>query len=288
MNLIGKIFVVLIFVMSLVFMSFAVAVYATHQNWRKTVERPQNEVGAGAPLGLKFQLEAAKQQFEKLEQEKAQLEADVAKEATAKRQVLAKLETEKNELQVQRDELVKQRDALMVKDKDAVAALDSAQQNLARLTTEVEGLRGEIRGAQGDRDKHFARVVELTDQIHQAQGEMKRLEERRVQLASQLAQATQVLTAHDLNADTPVDGKPPEVRGKVLAVNQDNMIEISLGSDDGLRVGHTLEIFRGSKYLGRIEVMHATHDRAVGKVLPGFKKGAIQKDDDVTTRFKIS
>jgi hypothetical protein len=130
--------------------------------------------------------------------------------------------------------------------------------------------------------------VELTDQIHQAQGEMKRLEERRVQLASQLAQATQVLTAHDLSTDTPVDGKPPEVRGKVLGVNQDNMIEISLGSDDGLRIGHTLEIFRGSKYLGRIEVLHTTHDRAVGKILAGFKKGAIQKDDDVTTRFKVS
>lgn len=276
MNLIGKIFVVLIFAMSLVFMAFSVAVYGTHQNWKK------------AATDLEAKRKSAIEEAQKAQDQVAALNVEIEKEKQKVQQNLAKLETEKNELQVQRDELVKQRDALMVKDKDAVAALDSAQQNLARLTTEVEGLRGEIRGAQGDRDKHFARVVELTDQIHQAQGEMKRLEERRVQLASQLAQATQVLTAHDLNADTPVDGKPPEVRGKVLAVNQDNMIEISLGSDDGLRVGHTLEIFRGSKYLGRIEVMHATHDRAVGKVLPGFKKGAIQKDDDVTTRFKIS
>jgi len=35
MNLIGKILVVLNFVASVVFMSFAVMVYATHRNWRE-------------------------------------------------------------------------------------------------------------------------------------------------------------------------------------------------------------------------------------------------------------
>ena len=33
MNAVGKILVMLNFVMSLVFMSFAVAVYSTHKNW---------------------------------------------------------------------------------------------------------------------------------------------------------------------------------------------------------------------------------------------------------------
>jgi TolA-binding protein len=276
MNLIGKIFVVLIFVMSLVFMSFAVAVYGTHQNWKK------------AATDKETARKNAVAELQKAQEAKTALEAEIEKERTAIRQSLAKLETDKNELQVQRDELVKERDALMVKDKQAVAALDTAQQNLAKLTTEVGGLRGEIRDAQGQRDKHFSRVVELTDQIHQAQGELKRLEERRVQLAAQVAAQGQVLTAHGLTKDTPVDGIPPQIRGKVLAINRDNMVEISLGSDDGLRPGHTLEVFRGSKYLGRVEVLQATPDRSVGKVLPGFKKGAIQKDDDVATRFKVS
>ena len=276
MNLIGKIFVVLVFMMSLVFMSFAVAVYGTHQNWKQAATEWKNK------------RELALAELQKAQDEKAQLEKQIADESLAKRGALAKLETERSELQTQRDELVKQRDALMIKDKVAVAALDTAQQNLAKLTKEVEGLRGEIRDAQTQRDKSFDRVVELTDQIHQAQGELKRLEERRVQLAGEIAAANQVLKAHGLNKDTPVDGLPPQIRGKVLAINRDNMIEISLGSDDGLRTGHTLEVFRGSKYLGRVEVLHASTDRAVGKVLPGFKKGSIQKDDDVATRFKVS
>ena len=39
MNLVGKIFIVLILVMSLVFMSFAVVVYATHHNWKEVATR---------------------------------------------------------------------------------------------------------------------------------------------------------------------------------------------------------------------------------------------------------
>ena len=276
MNLIGKIFVVLVFAMSLVFMSFAVAVYGTHQNWMKKATE------------LEASRKNAVLELQKAQDAKTKLEADIEKERTTIRQALGKLETERTELQAQRDALVKERDALLIKDKAAVAALDASQQNLAKLTTEVEGLRGEIREAQGQRDTHFSRVVELTDQIHQAQGELARLEERRVQLAAQVAAQGRVLGAHGLSKDTPVDDKPPQVRGKVLAINRDNMIEVSIGSDDGLRVGHTLEIFRGSKYLGRIEVLQAASDRAVGKVLPGFKKGAIQKDDDVATRLKVS
>ncbi len=275
MNLIGKIFVVLILVMSVVFMSFAVAVYGTHQNWKTAAQ------------ATKSKLDNAQKLLTQAEEEKTKLEADIAQEAIAKRQALAKLETEKDELQKQRDELTKQRDELMVKDKAAVAALDAAQQNLAKLTTEVEGLRGNIRDTQADRDKNFDLVVKSTDQIHQAQGELKRLQERQVQLAGQVAAANNVLSAHGLNKDMPVDGIPPQVRGKVLAINQDNMIEISLGKDDGLRQGHTLEIFRGSKYLGRVEVLHTDTDRAVAKILAGFKKGAIQKGDDVATRFKV-
>ena len=40
MNLLGKIFVVVITVMSVVFMTLALAVYATHKNWKDIVEGP--------------------------------------------------------------------------------------------------------------------------------------------------------------------------------------------------------------------------------------------------------
>jgi hypothetical protein len=275
MNFIGKIFVVLIFVMSLVFMSFAIAVYGTHQNWKQEAEKQQGLVTI------------ARNELAKAEEAAQKLEAEKKREIDAREQALAKLEEQRKEAATAREQLAKEHNALMVKDQEAVVALKAAQQNLERLTKEVEGLRGEIRTAQGERDKSFERVVELTDQIHQEKGEVERLKERRLQLAEQLASAELVLKRHGLDKDMPVDGIPPMVRGKVLAINRDDMVEISLGTDDGLRVGHTLEVFRGSKYLGRIELLHTTTDRAVGKIVPGFKKGIIQRDDDVATRFRV-
>jgi hypothetical protein len=275
MNFVGRILVVVIFVMSVIFMSFAVAIYGTHRNWREEAEKQQKLV------------DIARGELTKAEEQKAQLEESLKLETKAREEALGKLETERTRLEAQRAELVKERDALLVKDKEAVAALAAAQNNLARLTKEVEGLRGEIRETQQERDGHFARAVELTDQIHQAKGEIERLEERRIQLAAQLASANLVLDRHGLDKDMPVDGIPPLVRGKVLAVSRDDMIEVSLGSDDGLRAGHTLEVFRGSRYLGKVEILRVTSDRAVGKILPGFKKGVIQKDDDVATRFRV-
>ena len=52
----------------------------------------------------------------------------------------------------------------------------------------------------------------------------------------------------------PPEDVKPTLDGLVLAANKDGLVEISLGSDDGLERGHTLEVFRGSRYLGRIEV----------------------------------
>ena len=39
MDILGKIFVFAVFIMSLVFMSFAVAIFASHTNWKAEAER---------------------------------------------------------------------------------------------------------------------------------------------------------------------------------------------------------------------------------------------------------
>ena len=83
---------------------------------------------------------------------------------------------------------------------------------------------------------------------------------------------------------------PPAVEGVVLAVNADGLVEISIGSDDGLMKGHALEVVRRgsgvSVWLGRVEVTETSPDKAVCKVLPEFLQRPIQRDDRVTSRLK--
>ena len=90
MNLVGKIFIVLVFVMSVLFMGFAVAIYASHTNWREVVEAPDT--------GLKAQLEKEKAESGRLTGERDRMQEQMASAEDDRAKVLADLQTE---LQVQ-------------------------------------------------------------------------------------------------------------------------------------------------------------------------------------------
>ena len=94
MNLLGKIFVGLIAVMSLVFMSFAMMVYGTHRNWKAEIEREdKNSPDKG---GWKQKLIVKQEENKKLEELKESLQTTLSKEVDSKMAQLAKLQSELN------------------------------------------------------------------------------------------------------------------------------------------------------------------------------------------------
>lgn len=287
MNFVGKIFVVLITVMSLVFMAFAVAVYSTHKNWRDVVMNPTP--APGKELGLKPKLDQARAANTDLQLQIEALKTSIETEQAGRREQVAKLEQEKELLTRERDERLREQATLVEQTRRSIAAMEATQQTLEKLREEVVGLRTRIVEVSQDRDKHFTRMVELTDQLQQADGRLKLLEARNTELLEQKARMAQVLDRHGLDEFEPVDNIPPKIDGVVLAVGDKGLLEISLGSDDGLRAGHTLEVYRheatNSKYLGRVEIVDLEPDRSVAKVIPQYRKGVIQKEDRVASRF---
>ena len=73
-----------------------------------------------------------------------------------------------------------------------------------------------------------------------------------------------------------------QVTGVVRAVTKTDLIEVSLGSDDGLKAGHVIQIFRGKTYLGQATIRKTSPDLAVGQL--SWPCGKIQKGDRVTTK----
>ena len=144
MNLVGKIFVFLIFCMSVVFMSFAVMIYATHKNWREEVLR--TEIGPrGEKIGWKKQLEDAQQKNVELQSQKNELQGEIATQEAAKRQEMAKLESELNELLTQNDSLnktynarVKELNELLTKVKDQQDILDSLREENGQMRLDIK------------------------------------------------------------------------------------------------------------------------------------------------------
>ena len=74
MNLAGKIFTVSVFIMSLVFMAFSIAVYATHRDYRSEILRKPEEVQAGQQKGLIFQITDQDTRLKYLQNKKTQIE----------------------------------------------------------------------------------------------------------------------------------------------------------------------------------------------------------------------
>lgn len=277
MTLAGKIFVVLILVFSLVFMTMAVAVYQTHTNWRDVVENPGT--------GLRPRLQAERTKNQNLTQEKANLEKALTTELTRKDSAIAALQAQSEALRDEYETQVRTNADLRQQAEQAAAAMLATQKTLEALRGEVSELRDNIRQTESDKEQQFQELVAAKDELFQAQGERERLNAKNLELLEQISKLKLVLDRKGIDENEPVDGIPPKVDGIVLAINDQGLVEVSLGSDDGLREGHQLEVYRSNKYLGRIQIVKAAADKAVGKVLAQYRQGYIQKDDRVATRL---
>ncbi|MEO8496575.1 MAG: hypothetical protein ABI614_16025 [Planctomycetota bacterium] len=273
MTLVGKIFTVLILIMSIAFMMIAVTVFQTHRNWRKTA------------LDHKAEIEKLRVTNEQLRVEASRADDKLAIEQAARRFALAALQSRREELSQQ---LATQTDQLTKKQAENDIIDSTLKQNtmiVENLGKEVIGLREEIRLAQQDRDEKFTNVVLLTDSISELQGSVATFEEQEVQLRDQISKQKLVMDAFELTEYTPVVDIPPRVDGIVTKVGDSTLIEVSIGSDDGLRQGHTLEVFRNNAYLGRVKVTRLEPDRAVCEIIPEFRKGIIKRGDRVATKL---
>ncbi|MBN2580153.1 MAG: hypothetical protein JXB10_14285 [Pirellulales bacterium] len=290
MNLVGKIFTVLIFVLSLVFMTLAVMVYATHKNYRTVVLNPRDKANIQNPIGLKWQLEDARTENSRLKEEKDKIERDFTEEKAAKIDALTKLENELTELKEERVQREREKATLTEDWRRATAAMKAAQDESNKFGEEAKTLRLDLETARKDRRLHEQEVNRLTDEAHQLKNDLRLLKDRSTILSADLAKAQTVLRHFGMNLDTDISGSPPPVDGIVEAVQGGGLVEVNLGTDDGLMKGHRLEVVRvgpaGSKYVGRVEVVHVAADRAVCRIIPQFQKSDVQVDDRVYSRLQ--
>lgn len=281
MNLLGKIFIVAIMIMSVVFMTLALMVYATHKNWKEVVDGSN---------GLRTQLQTAQTQLEQLKTDYNRLEAQLKGEVESAQQQVRKLETERSSLTERNAAVLAELEQLRAERRDATAAVAATQANNQRLAEEVTGLREDIRTNEQARDKSFATTLSATEELHQTKGKLDNTLERNRQLTQQVSGMTRVMDAKGIDPNTPPDAVVPTVDGMVSRVRQAagaQLVEVTIGADDGIKQGNTVEVYRGGRYLGRVEIVKTAPDRAVGRVDRRFQQGQIQEGDRVATRLKV-
>lgn len=273
MNIVGKIFVFAVFIMSLVFMTFAVAIFASHTNWKAESDR------------LAKILEEEKGKRGRLLEDIDRLTTQVATSEAERDQVVAKLQYALEEQSGELKDLKAKRDTLETERQSAIAEMTAARAELERATKAIDELRAEIRTQRLKVDQEVGRAVELAANLHEKESKLAIVEERKAQLEKQLSNARALLKQSGLAIDSLPREQVPTIDGVVMAV-ADNAVEVSLGGDDGLQLGHVLELYRDDTYLGRAVVKAVKPDRAVAVLVKEYARGVVQRGDRVTTRLK--
>ncbi|MFM8402714.1 MAG: hypothetical protein ACKOAH_33220, partial [Pirellula sp.] len=269
MTRLGQIFTLLLLILSVAFFVASVAVNASHKDLRSQVKKSEADLK---------QLNTTIDELKKAaEVNKTQL----SQEQVARRVSLAALQTQLDTEREKNQQANTQLNDLNSKNTQATQSLAQTLAELKRITSETDLLTQEIDQILTDRNAQRRSVINLTD-------ELNTLKSKKIDLDSEIKTLREQSTMYQALADTrgaalaaagikdPEDVPPSDLKGVVLAVGADQSVEVSVGRDDGLRTGHQLDIFRNGSYLGRIEIRTIADDKAVGKILPSYRKGFIQ------------
>ena len=280
MNAVGRIFIVLIFIMSLIFMSFTVAVYSVSNNWKATADK------------LKADLSKVQSDKNRLENEKKELEQSCNELLAAKGDEIAALRADLIRFQTDNTMQLAEMNRLQEAITLATQTIKSSHESLQVAQAEQTTLRGEFRKTQLDWNDLLTNFIRKTDEAHDLSMKLGNLESVSQGILEQYRNAKAVL---DLVGMKPIPelytGIPPYlVTGRVTEVRPTGLVEVTIGEDSGLMKGHQLDVYRKSEdgrdiYLGVVEVLLTEPNRAAARIMPEYRKGTVQAGDIVTSEF---
>jgi predicted nucleic acid-binding Zn-ribbon protein len=274
MNWLGKTLTLLIFLMSVCFLVLSVMLGAAHRNWKIEAENFRARA-------KEYQLAA--------DDAKAQIgrkDLTLEVERVARQRQLAQLESRlKIAIDDLRDRETKWKTE-QANNADLLTKLNSTNQRLADQDKEVAELKETNSKLAADVTNSVALVQNLTNEKYELENQLYDLKKLQADLTASLAQKTKVMKSVGISDTDPTDHIVPPLDGVVRNVNADRkLVGIGLGSDDGLRVGHEMDVYRNDKYIGKIRVTKTDFNVAVAEVIPDFMQDQIREGDHVTSRL---
>jgi len=279
MTLIGKCLTALILILSVGFAALALVATASHKNWRDVVIKGEN----GQP-GLKAQIEQISSENQQLTDQKIRAQNDLAREQVSRKTALAALQTQLDKFQKELSQSGAEVEALTSQVTKLVSDNETKTKELETLNADNDRLRAAVREEQEARDQLFTTTLELTDKMNVLRGFKQRLEQRNKQLMEQTTRFQEVIAARGIDINEPLDGAPPERNGNILQIDRpSHLVLVSIGSDEGLRPGHYLEVTRKGRYVGKLKVRNTEPDRSVAEIMKDYSEGILQEGDRVDT-----
>lgn len=285
MTSVGKILVVLQVVLSLLFMGFAGAVFTAQTSWKSEAKKHQDSASKTTAQLRQAEELAQKDKADLTGQLKAQTDkADAADAlATGLKEKNAALE---QQLAASRTEFENAQALAKIAGEEARARRDEAS-NLRAANDSLHKSRNEL----------INQVRDLSDKLFNSDLTQKAMNEKQKEVLEETAIMKSMFRKQGLSLDPKeyekMQSPPPLVQGQVDETkknprNGSDLVQVTVGSDDGLAKGHVLYVYSSGerpKYLGKIRVEYLEPDMAVGIIIEKAKNGVIQKGDNVTSKL---
>ncbi len=273
MNLVGKIFVGVIALMSVVCLTVSALSYASHHNWKEESAKQ------------KGRLDDLEKQVRLLEEQKADLNNKIASESATYSSTIQALKTKADDLEKSNKQLSDENIQLQ-KDLDArLAVIKTNNEQIKNVNKELEEASKNLSDAQEMRSEYLKKLSETVQALHDAQAKNGDLAEQNAELTKEYGDAVTIISKNNLSTNLEDYSEIPlnAVRGSIQDIRKDDngYMLISIGSDDGLAENHKLDVRRGESYLGKIQVVSVEPDSAICKVLPEFRQGVMMEGDEV-------
>jgi hypothetical protein len=285
----GKILAFFNFIAAMALGAFLLFDFATRTNWKAAVDQAQQEVTAARASAAALQATTL--------QTKSLLD-----KTTSERDALQKrLDDQKKEYEKKLSSQTDLTDEQSRQAKASTAVETASKAEATRLNEEVKMAQKTV----SDRDATILALETknkaLQDRAVAAEQSRDSLKQRNEYLLDQLELTSKKLVKLEAGgaavggpARSATAKNPPTVfvRGIVTSVVRDRgLVEISLGSDQGVNEGNTLEVYRlkpKPEYLGTIKILDAHHTKAVGRIMKsetGARHAPIAKGDEVASKI---
>ncbi|HEX8200477.1 MAG TPA: hypothetical protein VF590_08315 [Isosphaeraceae bacterium] len=286
MTFVGKILVIIIMIFAVLFLGEAVVLFTTATNWKEKAADLKKQNG---------------EIQQKVTASKAEVDARTADLATAK----AAAKAQEDQLTTQIRTLEEQRKAAETQLTDVRSQLETATQNArsaleeaqARVR-ETEVLRTDLQAAQKQANLFKLQQTELTDRIRIMERDLRVAQDNNKALQENVVNLSSFLRSKGLTSDPQqvtslnrgTTGTPPDVEGEVGRIDaRGDRAELTIGSDDGLQVGHELYVFRTgatSAYVGKIHIDAVEPDKASGHLIQPYLGRKLQEGDRVAATIR--
>jgi len=274
MNLMGKIFTFMIFLMSTVFLVVSIMVGASDRAWKEEAREMQTRASN------------ATSSIDLLKNETANLDKLLAAEQVSRAQQLANLQSQNRLAQEALAEKATQFNEEQKKAQGYARELLEANRRLKDQDAELAGIKANNKKLVDDIAAQFAENRNIQNVLFEQTAKLEQLQQKEADLAAQLAKLQKIFDAKGLDENILVAAIAPKIEAVVTAVGNNNgTFAVAIGLDDGLRKGHEMDIYRSNRHVGRGVVVLAQNNRSVLSIVKGMMNDIVREGDNVTTKL---